>query len=113
MGLLSGKSEPVPKGPAAPEPVPEYNPYDKDLCTRFGNILRSLEDPFGQRQVSGVSKLPCSKVCAVFPEDARGLVEVLYLVGGSPTYINGKVNEATPMTAFLRGRELAYITEGW
>jgi hypothetical protein len=91
----------------------KYDPYDKDLCTRFGNTLRSLEDPFGHRNVDGVTKLSCSKVCAVFREDDRGLVEVLYLVGGSPTYINGKVNEAEPMTAFLRGRELAYITEGW
>jgi hypothetical protein len=79
-----------------------YDPHDGDLCKRFSNRLIGFEDPEGPKG----ARLQCGKVYAVLQPDARGLVAVLYRRGAMSL-------PKEPMTAWLRGSELAYVTEGW
>src|SRR5689334_20793897 len=87
-----------------------YDPHSRELCDQFASKLRSLRDP------SSGETIRVTRVWAVFPEDDRGLVEVLYAASGGYQYVNGVKQQGSngePLTAFLRGNELAYLVEGW
>lgn len=76
------------------------DPADNTVCTQMATRLRTIDDP--NRDVKNKAKLTVRTVARVYEPDARGLTEVLF-----------RNSDGDPWTAFLRDRELAYVTEGW
>lgn len=69
---------------------------ERERCDAMRKVLSDAKDP-----VTG-KPLRCKKVHASFDQDDRGLLEVLYVD-----------QDDAPMTAWMRGREMAYLVEGW